>query len=675
MTPIQTHNLSFEPFLHEWGIVIFLGAMLVFILSARHLSWGWRLLAFSCTFLFFLNPTLNLREGIPAPPHIIIFIDNSPSQKLNKGANQAAQALEKLTQKIKQQKPNAKISVIRTTGEHENAPHETHLFDAMQKALSEPQSLSAIILMSDGLIHDVPTTKNAQEFLDNMQTPLHLILTGEASHYDRRLIIDNPPAFALKGQSLDLTLRAETKNEEAKINLSIFYDGEPYKTITLMANTKRTLTLPVRHTGKNLYRFMLEAHPQEDYLVNNEDILEVMALQDSVRVLLLSGAPSVGGRVLRDILKADSSVDLVHLIILRSGPNIDAVPEHERALIDFPERKVFSEQIGEFDLIIFDNYQKNNLVKPAYAAAIERHVKKGASLLMIEGDPTPTLGWNIATLKNILPLKVTKAPQARQYKPELTIEGEHHPITRNLTLADTWLTLTLAQIKQDHHPLILMQQGTNPILAIEKKEEGRVAQLMSNNFWLEERGWTQKDKPASEFLTRLIHWLLKNPALEEEKLTAHIQNKNLIITRETIGELPAQVTITDPHGTKTTLPLIAQNSFMAEAHTEIEHHGIYHISDGALTTFAGTAQGKEYQSITPSMEPLRPLLAQGIAMRADNLAEPQWQRNAEQGEFILLERHIIHPHRITSHPLLPAWLALFLILVPLITAWIRESRR
>ena len=54
--------------------------------------------------------------------------------------------------------------------------------------------------------------------------------------------------------------------------------------------------------------------------------------------------------------------------------------------------------------------------------------------------------------------------------------------------------------------------------------KGRVAELLSDQIWLWARGF-EGGGPQAELLRRLAHWLMKEPELEEEKLSASIDGR------------------------------------------------------------------------------------------------------------------------------------------------------
>src|SRR5690349_23361062 len=141
------------------------------------------------------------------------------------------------------------------------------------------------------------------------------------------------------------------------------------------------LAIPIEHGGPNILELEVEPGPQELTLVNNRAAVVVNGVRDRLRVLLVSGEPHAGERVWRNILKSDPSVDLVHFTILRPPEKQDGTPIRELSLIAFPIRELFDVKLDEFDLIIFDRYERRNILPMSYLENIVRYVRKGGALL------------------------------------------------------------------------------------------------------------------------------------------------------------------------------------------------------------------------------------------------------------------------------------------------------
>src|SRR5208283_2306249 len=96
---------------------------------------------------------------------------------------------------------------------------------------------------------------------------------------------------------------------------------------------------------------------------------------------------------------------------------------------------------------------------------------------------------------------------------------------------------------QQGDTLLSGPQG-DPLLLLDHVGEGRVAMLLSDQIWLWSRGH-QGGGPQAELLRRVAHWLMKEPELEENALTARAEHGVLSVERRsTEAAQPAQVTVT-----------------------------------------------------------------------------------------------------------------------------------
>ncbi len=97
-----------------------------------------------------------------------------------------------------------------------------------------------------------------------------------------------------------------------------------------------------------------------------------------------------------------------------------------------------------------------------------------------------------------------------------------------------------------------------PLLVLDRVGQGRAALLLSDQIWL----WSRDHEgggPQAELLRRVAHWLMKEPALEEEALTATMDGGSLSVERRSTAETPPPpVTVTSPAGQVTSLALRAR---------------------------------------------------------------------------------------------------------------------
>ena len=289
-------------------------------------------------------------------------------------------------------------------------------------------------------------------------------------------------------------------------------------------------------------------------------MLTVEGVRENLRVLLVSGEPHAGERTWRNMLKSDASVDLVHFTILRPPEKQDGTPINQLSLIAFPTRELFQEKLDQFDLIIFDRYQRRGVLPLLYLENVARYVEKGGAVLVSAGDDYASpLSLYRTPLGQILPAVPTGRVVEEPFKPKLTELGKKHPVTSDLPGAGgdepswgRWFRV----VEADPRDAEVLMQGAQdkPLLVIGQRGEGRVALLLSDHAWLWARGY-EGGGPYTDLLRRIAHWLMKEPDLEEETLKATSRGQTLSIERRSIKDEVEPVTVTAPSGKEETVTL------------------------------------------------------------------------------------------------------------------------
>ncbi len=93
-----------------------------------------------------------------------------------------------------------------------------------------------------------------------------------------------------------------------------------------------------------------------------------------------------------------------------------------------------------------------------------------------------------------------------------------------------------------------------PLLLLDRKGEGRVGMLLSDQGWLWARGF-EGGGPHVALYRRIAHWLMKEPELEEERLTADGRGMTLDVVRQTMSDDPGPAQVITPSGKTLTVPL------------------------------------------------------------------------------------------------------------------------
>ena len=398
-----------------------------------------------------------------------------------------------------------------------------------------------MILVTDGVVHDIPASAAQLGF----RAPLHALVTGHPNERDRQIKLIEAPRFGIVGK--DQTIRAQVmeRGGTGSALVTVRRDGQPI--VSQRIATGRPFSLPVRieHGGPNVVEIEAEALPDELTRANNRAVLTIEGIREKLRVLLVSGEPHAGERTWRNLLKSDANVDLVHFTILRPPEKQDGTPINELSLIAFPTRELFQQKIKEFDLIIFDRYANQSVLPSAYFDNIVRYVREGGAVLVAAG---PEFAGGSSLARTRLAPVIPGDPDGRvfeeAYKARVTGGGRRHPVTRDLPGAEAdppawgeWLRLVGARIRTG--ATVMSGAGDQPLLVLAREDKGRVALLLSDQAWLWARGY-REGGPHLDLLRRLAHWLMKEPALEEEALRASVTGREIRIERQTLATAPTR---------------------------------------------------------------------------------------------------------------------------------------
>ena len=650
-------------------------------------AWA-RGLAFAILLFALLGPMLVKENHAPLPDVVAVVIDRSQSMGIGERAGQAASALAQIRRQLAGQ-PDLTIREAQVTTTTNGENNGTEAFAALNTALADvpPARVSGAIMITDGEVHDAPPPAQM-----NLKAPLHVLIAGNRGERDRKLTVVNAARFAIVGQSAQMTLRVDDFGNPAETptDITISIDGKPMGTRSLPEGKDTSISIPITHEGENVVELSAGAGPSELTLQNNRAVVTVSGVRDRLRVLLVSGEPHAGERVWRNLLKADPSVDLVHFTILRPPDKQDGTPINELSLIAFPVRELFSEKLKGFDLVIFDRYGEQGILPMVYFQNIAQYVQQGGALLLSSGTEFAGATSVFRTpLSSVLPAQPNGEILAQAFKPQVTALGQAHPVTRDLPEANSnnvqpgwgrWFRMLGSNVVAGQ--TIMTGPNNRPLLVLDQMEKGRVAELMSDQIWLWARGY-EGGGPQAELLRRLAHWLMKEPELEAENLSASVADGEIITTRRTMAQTVKPVTLTMPSGKTQNLTLEKVSPVIFRAALKVDELGLYRVSDGAMTAVAaaGPLNPKEVADMRATDEILADdAQANGGSVHWLSDGIPQirrvvpGQQSSGTGWIGLRRNGAYRVTSLTQQPLLPAWAALLLIVGSLLLAWRLEGR-
>lgn len=690
-------DIAFTPLISQPVLIACVAIAVAFVVLViwRGLSGWWLRLAGLAVLLTALaQPVFRQEERENLSNIVFVVIDKTESQSVDVRPEQIEKGVAALQAEIGSLE-NFETRLVEVENDRNAADDGSMIVTALAKAASEvaESRIAGAILVTDGQVHD-------PKMLEAFPAPVHVVLTGENDDWDRRLVITNAPAFAIVGEPVTLFLRVEDQGAvpagvagSAKLRISI--DGDTAKGFVVEVGRQFELPLTLPHGGLNVLQFQVV--PEEGELTdrNNGAVLLVNGVRDRLRVLLVSGEPHAGERTWRNLLKSDTAVDLVHFTILRSPDKQDGVPVRELSLIAFPTRELFLEKIDEFDLIIFDRYRRRGILPNRYMANVADYVRRGGAVLVASG---PAFGGveSIARtpLNAVLPAKPTAQVIERGFTPMISELGQRHPVTEGLdefapnpTAEDgtpgwgRWFRLIDTEASKGQ--VVMTGDDGKPLLVLDRVDEGRIAMLLSDHAWLWSRGF-EGGGPQLEMLRRLAHWTMKEPELEEERISAVVQGNTVTVTRRSLAEELGAISVTGPDGTVVELETTQASPGRWTAEFEGEENGLYRLSDGELDAViaVGPTAPREFEQTMASADILKPILTAtvGGVLRLEEVSEPRLRsvragRSAVgRGWLGVTPRNAYLATDIRQTPVLPAWVLLMLVAGLMVAAWRFEGR-
>lgn len=678
---IDATRIGFDPFLGWPALWIVVGvaalAWLAYVFlrgrAALTRGLGLTLLAAALS-----NPSLVEEEREPLPSVAAIVLDRSESMQFGDRASAAQTAFNDLKAKLETD-TSLEVRIF------ESDPRDdgTHLYGALEGLMADvPRDrIAGAILVTDGQVHDLPSG----EARDNAIGPVHGLVVGDPDRGDRRVQIVDAPNFGIVGETANLVVRVDDP-DGGEIEVSVSLNGGTAERVQVKAGENTPLPIEIERRGENVIVVEVPPGREELTLANNRTAATLAGVRDRLRVLLVTGKPNQAGRVWRDLLKSDPSVDLVHFTILRPPYKTDYTPPEELALIAFPTEELFEDKLKDFDLIIFDQYERRGVITQSYLANMARYVADGGALLIAAGEPFAGPGSLARSpLASVLPASPTGTIRTGEFVPQLTEAGKRHAVTSPLE-GQTWGGwMRYIEATAPAGDVLMSGPEGKPLLIVDRVEKGRVGMLMSDQIWLWARGH-DGGGPFSELIRRVVHWMMKEPELEERRLSLTAEGDTAKMELRTLLDSAPPLQLETPEG-RIIEPVWTQKApgiFSAEA--PIDQLGLYRAEAGGLEAVAlnGPANPKEYadlQSSTSILEPFANETGGGVfrlneaGTNLPDIRRVSARANAAGAGWLgLRERGAYAVRSSTSQPLLPGILAAGLLVIFLILAWRREGR-
>jgi len=554
------------------------------------------------------------------------------------------------------------------------------------------ERLAGLVVVSDGLDRGGLRRRMLGEPeapLPRLGGPLTLYQVGTPGERDDTAVVDIRAggfAFLRTPFKVEVDVRA-TGSRAQSVPVLLSRDGQPAGRAVAELDADGRGTASFTLTPDKVGRFLFEASvpigPTDTVPSNNALDLAVRVVRDRVRVLQVSGSPSWDQKFLRLFLKEDPSVDLVSFFILRTMRDMGSgYNASELSLIGFPYRELFSEQLGSFDLVVFQNFDYEPYFEFQPQQLLDNvasYVRDGGALVMLGGDRSFDLGKYGATpLAGVLPVQlgVTGDPVAPdRFRPTLTEAGARHPVTRlagdHAENQATWARLAPldgANRTMGARPgaAVLLEHPTEtgpggvplPVLAVGEYGAGRSMALTVDASWrwsFDEAGAGHGNQAYLRFWKNALRWLIGDP--EDQPVVAEVGRDNYEPGQEAaitvrvrdiaFAPLPGalvEVAVSGPGGRTTLTGATAPDGALTVT-VPTADRGAHRVravargADGAVlgeaqTVFAVTSRDPELDEIEPDVAFLTSLAAraQGRLVPPGTWQEPL--RDPEAGRRV-----------------------------------------
>ena len=529
------------------------------------------------------------------------------------------------------------------------------------------ERLAGVVVITDGIVRGGLRDRVASSGGAPLELPgpLTIYQVGQAEELSD-LAVSNIASGGYAFQQAPFEISASIQGAGyagRPVPVSLLEDGVVVatQTVTLDGQGKAQafFSLKRERPGRFVYQVQVPTWEGDAVPENNSLPVSVRVVRDKIRVLQVSGGPSVDQKFLRLFLKQDPAVDLVSFFILRTPDDLEQSPyaSSELSLIEFPYRTLFTGgdrdgELDSFDLVIFQNFdygpyfqrESNDLL-----GEVADYVAEGGAFVMIGGDRSFDLAdYEGTPLGEVLPVQLGLAPKQATdltpFSPQLSAEGRVHPISRLLGNAEEneqlWerlppldglnLSLSLAPGSAAllQHPTLKTQEGDPmPVVAVREVGKGRSMALMGDSSWR----WVMSEAAAGNgnqaylrFWKNSMRWLMQDRDGQRVRVEASRDNLGIgepvrLITRvrdvgfEAIEGVPVVGTLQGPKGLQSFKGI---TNAAGEAVIELEpgSAGSYQVKVEAgdrgklgqdYTTFAVSARDPELDELLPDSVFLR----------------------------------------------------------------------
>lgn len=239
------------------------------------------------------------------------------------------------------------------------------------------------------------------------------VITGKKQNVPNlRLIPESFPTVSFSEKPITFkvgVLRSTTQPLNQLIQVRVQLNDENLETVNgaFVGEDQRTevaITLKPLPKGRHFLKVKLLATKGETATWDNEIILPVEVVSDTIGVLHILGSPSWGGRFMRQFFKSEPKYDLISFYILRDPSDHYSGDDRGLSLIPFPVERLFTKELPNFKFVVIHNFTLHKFLEPQYVDKLVKYVENGGGLLFVGGERALLKGdFTSSPLQKLLP--------------------------------------------------------------------------------------------------------------------------------------------------------------------------------------------------------------------------------------------------------------------------------
>ena len=182
-----------------------------------------------------------------------------------------------------------------------------------------------------------------------------------------------------------------------------------------------------------------------------------------------------------------------------------------------------------------------------------------------------------------------------------------------------------------------------------------------------------------------MHWLMKEPELEENELSAKVENDTILITRNSLVVNNKPVSLISPSKKKIEILLDEIGNGKQIGKILSPEQGIWKLSSGgsSVSIIVGNYNSSEYLDVRATDQIIKPIVYNNMGSinwinnqnntpPIKHIASSQLKKESKNIQLIKNEQYFIKNLRQTS--ITPWYLILLLSIILIFSAWYRESK-